>query len=177
VSGRRLRTGELMAGGGAVVLFVVLFLDWFEPEVKPRVTETAGHVVGPEQHVSGWTSLGWILVVLLLAVIVLAIWLAASTLFAATVSQPVAAGVLLSAVGALTLGALVMRVAVAQPGIGLGLPDELVAVRAPAYVGIAALAVIVAGGWISMGDERTDAPESAVTPPEPRPAPPERDPG
>ena len=174
MSGRRLRTGELMAGGGAVVLFVVLFLDWFEPEVKPRVTETSGRVVGPELHVSGWSSLGLILIVLLLAVIVLAVWLAASTLFASAVSQPVAAGVLLSAVGALTLGALTMRVAVAQPGIGLGLPDDLVAVRAPAYVGIAALAVVVAGGWISMGDERTDARESAVTPPEPRPAPPER---
>jgi len=174
VSGRRLRSGELLAGGGAVVLFVSLFLDWFEPEVKPRITETSGRVVGPEQHLSGWTSLGWVMIVVLLAVIVLAIWLAAATLFAATVSQPVAAGVLLSAVGALTLGALIMRVAVAQPGIGLGLPDNLVAVLAPAYVGIAALAVVVAGGWISMGDERTDAPESATTPPPARPAPPER---
>jgi hypothetical protein len=174
VSGRRLRSGELLAGGGAVVLFVSLFLDWFEPEIKPRITETSGRIVGPEQHVSGWTSLGWVMVVVLLAVIVLAIWLAASTLFAAAVSQPVAAGVLLSAVGSLALGALVVRVAIVQPGLGLGLPDELVGVRWPAYVGVAALAVVVAGGWISMGDERTDAPESATTPPPARPAPPER---
>ena len=174
MSGRRLRSGELLAGGGAVVLFVSLFLDWFEPEIKPRITETSGRIVGPEQHVSGWTSLGWVMVVVLLAVIVLAIWLAASTLFAATVSQPVAAGVLLSAVGSLALGALVVRVAIVQPGLGLGLPDELVGVRWPAYVGVAALAVVVAGGWISMGDERTDAPESATTPPPARPAPPER---
>jgi len=174
VSGRRLRSGELLAGGGAVVLFVSLFLDWFEPEIKPRITETSGRIVGPEHHVSGWTSLGWVMVVVLLAVIVLAIWLAASTLFAAAVSQPVAAGVLLSAVGSLALGALVVRVAIVQPGLGLGLPDELVGVRWPAYVGVAALAVVVAGGWISMGDERTDAPESATTPPPARPAPPER---
>jgi hypothetical protein len=174
VSGRRLRSGEILAGAGAVVLFLSLFLDWFEPEVKPRVTETAGHVVGPEQHVSGWTSLGWVMIVVLLAVIVLAVWLAASTLFAATVSQPVAAGVLLSAVGSVALGALVVRVAIVQPDLGIGLPDDLVAVRWPAYLGIAALAVVVAGGWISMGDERTDAPESATTPPPARPAPPER---
>jgi hypothetical protein len=174
VSGRRLRSGEILAGVGAIVLFLTLFLDWFEPEIKPRITETSGRVVGPEQHVSGWTSLGWVMIVVLLAVIVLAMWLAASTLFAAAVSQPVAAGVLLSAVGSLALGALVVRVAVVQPDLGIGLPDELVAVRWPAYLGIAALAVVVAGGWISMGDERTDAPESATIPPPARPAPPER---
>jgi hypothetical protein len=171
---RRLRSGEVLAGVGAAVLFLSLFLDWFEPEVKPRVTETSGRVVGPELHVSGWTSLGWVMIVVLLAVIVLAIWLAAATLFAATVSQPVAAGVLLSAVGSVALGALVVRVAIVQPDLGIGLPDDLVAVRWPAYLGIAALAVVVAGGWISMGDERTDAPESATTPPPARPAPPER---
>jgi len=174
VSLRRLRSGELLAGAGAVVLFIVLFLDWFEPEVQPRITETSGRVVGPEQHLSGWTSLGWLMVVVLLAVIALAAWLALSTVLATTVSQPVAAGVILSAVSAIALGALVVRVAVAQPGLGIGLPDELVGVRWPAYVGIAALAVVVAGGWISMGDERTDAPESATTPPPARPAPPER---
>jgi hypothetical protein len=170
----RLRSGEILAGAGAIVLFVVLFLDWFEPRIQPRVTETSGRVVGPEQHLAGWTSLGWAMDVLLLAVIVLALWLAGSTLFAGTVSQPVAAGVLLSAVGALALGALVMRVFVVQPGLGLGLPNDLVEVRLPAYVGIAALAVVVFGGWRSMADERTDAPESAYEPPPARPAPPER---
>jgi hypothetical protein len=174
VSLRRLRSGELLAGGGAVVLFVVLFLDWFRPEVQPRITETSGRVVGPEQHLSGWTSLGWLMLVVLLVVIVLAMWLALSTLLAATVSQPVAAGVILSAVSAIALGALVVRVTIAQPGLGIGLRDDLVAVRAPAYVGIAALAVILVGAWMSVGDERTDAPESRTTPPPARPAPPER---
>jgi hypothetical protein len=170
----RLRSGEILAGAGAVVLFVVLFLDWFEPGVQPRVTETSGRVIGPEQHLAGWTSLGWVMLVLLLAVIVLALWLAASTVFAGTVSQPVAAGVLLSAASALALGALVMRVFVVQPGLGIGLPNDLVDVRYPAYLGIVALAVVVVGAWRSMADERTDAPESAYEPPPARPAPPER---
>ena len=170
----RLRSGEILAGIGAVVLFVVLFLDWFEPAVQPRVTETSGRVIGPEQHLAGWTSLGWVMLVVLLAVIVLAVWLAASTVFAGTVSQPVAAGVLLSAASALALGALVMRVFVVQPGLGIGLPNDLVDVRYPAYLGIVALAVVVVGAWRSMADERTDAPESAYEPPPARPAPPER---
>jgi hypothetical protein len=174
VTRRSLRSGELLAGAGAVALFVLLFLDWFQPELQPRITETSGRLVGAEPHLSGWTSLGWLMVVLLLATIVLAVWLAASTLFAATVSQPVAAGVLVSAVGVITFVALLVRVTILQPGLGIGLPDELVDVRLPAYLGIAASAVIAAGGWISMADERTDAPESATTPPPARPAPPER---
>ena len=169
-----LRSGELLAGAGAVALFVLLFFDWFLPEVQPRVVETSGRVVGPEQHLSGWTSLGWAMLVLLLVVLVLAMWLAASTLFAASVSQPVAAGVLLSAVSVVVFVALLVRVTIAQPGLGIGLPDEAVEVQLPAYLGLAAMAVIVIGGWRSMADERTDSPESAYTPPPARPAPPER---
>jgi hypothetical protein len=171
---RRLRSGELLAGAGAVALFVLLFFDWFLPEVQPRVVETSGRVVGPEPHLSGWTSLGWALVVLLLVVLVLALWLAASTLFAAAVSQPVAAGVLLSAVATVTFVVLLVRVTIAQPGLGLGEPDEAVAVQLPAYLGLVAMAAIVAGGWWSMADERTGAPESEYAPPPARPAPPER---
>jgi hypothetical protein len=174
VSLGRLRSGEILAGAGAVALFILLFFDWFLPEVQPRVIETSGRVIGPELHLSGWTSLGFVMVVMLLVVLVLAVWLAASTLFAASVSQPVAAGVLLSAVSAVAFVALLVRVTILQPGLGVGLPDEDVAVQLPAYLGLAAMAVIVLGGWRSMADERTDAPESAYTPPPARPAPPER---
>ena len=45
VSLRRLRSGELLAGAGAVALFIVLFLDWFEPEVQPRRRD-----VGPRRR-------------------------------------------------------------------------------------------------------------------------------
>jgi hypothetical protein len=171
---RRLRSGELLAGAGAVALFVLLFFDWFLPEVRPRVVETSGRIVGPEPHLSGWTSLGRPLSVLLLVVLVLAMWLAASTLFAAAVSQPVAAGVLLSAVGTIAFVVLVVRVTIAQPGLGTGQRDEAVAVQLPAYLGLVAMAVIVVGGWRSMADERTGAPESEHAPPPARPAPPER---
>jgi hypothetical protein len=174
VSLRRLRSGELLAGAGAVALFLLMFFDWFLPEVQPRVVETSGHVVGPEPHLSGWTSLGWALLVLVLVVLVLATWLAASTLFASAVSQPVAAGVLLSAVATVTFVALLVRVTIAQPGLGTGEPDEGVAVQLPAYLGLVAMAAIVAGGWWSMADERTEAPESEYAPPPARPAPPER---
>ena len=171
---RRLRSGELMAGAGAVALLLLLFFDWFGHGVRVRVTETSGRVVGPELHLSGWTSLGWLMVLMLLVALVLAAWLVVSTAIDATVSQAVSAGVLAIAAGSVALVALAVRVAIAQPGLGVGAPDELVTVKPPAYLGLAALALIVAGAWVATGDERTDAPESTYTPPPPRPAPPAR---
>jgi hypothetical protein len=174
VSGRRLRLGELLAGAGAAVLAIVLFLDWFRLGIEVRTTERAGRVVGPEMHLAGWTSLGVVPDVLLLAVIALAAWLVLSTVLPTTVSQPVAAGVIASALGLVALGLLVLRVFVLQPDLGIGAPDEIVEVRWPAIVGVLAMAALVAGSWLSMGDERTDAPESAYEPPPARPAPPAR---
>jgi hypothetical protein len=46
--------------------------------------------------------------------------------------------------------------------------------RYGAWLGLLAALVLALGGWWAMKDERTDAPESAYTPPEPRPAPPPR---
>jgi hypothetical protein len=66
---------------------------------------------------------------------------------------------------------LVVRV-IDQPGLGHDVPNELISVRAPAYLGLLSAAALAAGAWRSIGDERTDAPESAYEPPPPRPAPP-----
>jgi hypothetical protein len=169
VSLRRLRAGEWLAAAGAVALLVALFLDWFEVQVRARLTETAGRFVTEAPAATGWSALGWLLVAVLVVVIGLAAWLVASTAGDAPVSQPVMAAALLSALAPVALVALAVRVAVAQPGA-----DDTVTAQPGAYVGLAALAVVVAGAWRSIADERTDAPESAYTPPAPRPAPPDR---
>jgi hypothetical protein len=158
-----------MAAAGAVALAAVLFLDWFAVESRARVTDTAGRLVTAQPHTTGWSALGWPLVALLVVVIALAVWLVVATAGDVAVSQPVMAAVLLSALAPVALIALAIRVAVAQPGA-----DELVGARLPAYLGLAALALVVAGAWRALADERTRAPESAYTPPRPRAAPPER---
>jgi hypothetical protein len=172
VSAGRLRTGEWLAGAGAVALTAVLFLDWFEPEVRGRAPAAAARLLAPS--LSGWMSLGWLLALFLIVTILLAVWLVVATATDASVGQAVMAAVLLSAVAPIALLALVVTVALAQPYLGAGLPDTAVAVQPAAYAGLAALAVVVAGAWRSIADERTDANESAYTPPPPRPAPPER---
>ena len=49
-----------------------------------------------------------------------------------------------------------------------------VALSYGAWLGLLAALILALGGWWAVKDERTDAPESAFTPPEPRPAPPPR---
>jgi hypothetical protein len=83
------------------------------------------------------------------------------------VAQQVAAGVLTPTAGTLALLVLALRTLVFQPG-----PNDLVVLRYGAWLGLLAALALAVGGWWAIKDERTDAPESAYTPPEPRPAPP-----
>jgi hypothetical protein len=146
----RLRSGELLAGVGAVVLLVSLFLDWVGP-----VGET------------GWSSLGWLTVVVVIAAILVVSWLVIATATARPVTEVVAAGVIGAVVCPVAVIVLVVRTAVAQPGV-----DAVTSIEGGAYFGLAGAVLLTIGAWWSLADERTDAPESAYTPPAPRPAPP-----
>ena len=133
--------------------------------VEPR-----GRVLGlvdPTGRHDGWSNLGWVTIALALAAIGCAAWLAAATALARPVAQQVAAGVLTPTAGTLALLALALRALVFQPG-----PNDLVVLRYGAWLGLLAALALTVGGWLAIKDERTDAPESAYTPPEPRPAPP-----
>ena len=148
----RLRSGELLAGVGAALLLVSLFLDW----------------VGPVGE-SGWSSLGWLTLAAAIAAILAASWLMFATATARTVTQVIAAAVIGAVVEPIALIVLVVRTAIAQPGV-----DAVRSIEAGAYVGLAGAALLTIGAWWSLADERTDAPESAYVPPAPRPAPPAR---
>src|SRR5262249_4684076 len=127
-----------------------LFADWFGP---------AG--------MSGWASLGWLTLVCCCAAIATAGWLCVATALGRSIARQVAAGILTATIGTLALPVLLARVVLFQPG-----PNAATSVEAAAYLGLVALALIAIGGWWSLKDERTDAPESAYTPPAPRPVPP-----
>jgi hypothetical protein len=150
VSVGRLRTGELLAGAGAVVLLVALFLDWVGPVGK-----------------SGWAALGWLVLAIAAAAIALAVWLVVVTAVARPVPQVVAADVLTSVVSVIAFIVLALRALVFQPG-----PNAQVDLCYGAWIGLAGALAMTVGAWWSLADERTDAPESAYVPPAPRPAPP-----
>jgi hypothetical protein len=166
----RLRAGEWTAAVGAAALLVTLFLPWFRLELP----QPSGGVLNLVRTIgdldsSGWDALGWFVIVLVLGAVGCAGWLAVANATAGPVAQAVAASVLTATAGTSALLALVLRVVVFQPG-----PNDLIGTRYGAWLGLLAAAALALGGWWATKDERTDAPESAYTPPDPRPAPPPR---
>ena len=146
----RLRAGEWLAVVGAAALLVTLFLDWVGPAKK-----------------SGWSSLGWVTLAFCIAAIGCVAWLAMANATNRPIAQVVAASLLTAAIGTIAFVALALRVLLFQPG-----PNDIVVLRYGAWVGLLAALILALGGWLAIKDERTDAPESAYTAPEPRPLPP-----
>jgi hypothetical protein len=160
-----LRAGEWTAAVGAAALVVTLFLPWFDVELpNDGALVVVGLVSGSDD---GWSNLGWLTIALLLAAIGCAAWLAFANAAARPVAQAVAASVLTATAGTVAFVALALRVLIFQPG-----PNDLIVLRYGAWLGLLAALVLALGGWWAIKDERTDAPESAYTPPEPRPLPP-----
>ena len=159
---RRLRTGEIVAGVGALALLVSLFLDWFAQD--PRLQR------------SGWDALGWLTLVPLVVTIVLAMALVIATVAERTPALPLAIGVMTVPWSLLAVLAILARL-VAQPG-----PDAVVGVRVGAWIGLAGVLAILVGAWRALADERTDTAETRAQTEralsvrgEPRPVPPPRD--
>ena len=175
----RLRAGEWTALAGAAALLVALFLPWFDVEFPQQTVQQrqfgGGGVLNllntyaVDDWGSGWDALGWLVIAIALAAIGCAAWLAFANATGRPVAQSVAASVLTATAGTLAFVVLALRALVFQPG-----PNELVGLRYGAWLGLLAALVLAVGGWWATKDERTDAPESAYTPPEPRPAPPPR---
>jgi hypothetical protein len=174
----RLRAGEWTAAVGGAGLLVTLFLPWFGVEIAQQSVQqqpSSGGVLNllntyaADNWGSGWDALGWLVIVIALAAVGCAAWLAIVNAINGPVAQVVAASVLTATVGAFAFVAIALRVLLFQPG-----PNDIVVVRYGGWLGLIAALILALGGWLAIKDERTDAPQSAYTPPEPRPPPPAR---
>ena len=159
---RRWRTGEWLAGIGAAALVALLFLDWFQA-AGARAAGSDG---------AGIAALGRPLVAWLALTVAGVAWVLGTTAARARVDRVMRATVVTVVAALVALVATAVRVLVAQPALGAGLADDEVSVAPAGYLGLVAIAAIAAGVWWALADERTDAPESAFTPPAARPAPP-----
>jgi hypothetical protein len=155
--------GEWVALIGAVGLLVTLFLHWFGLAEAARGN-------GDFQQ-SGWAGLGWALDVMLALTIAGGLATALTTALRQTPAWSVGAAVLTVSFGSLVFVVLLLRVVLFQPDLGAGLPNDLVDVKTAAYLGLLFCALIPVGALHALRDERTGAPESAYTPPPPRPVP------
>jgi hypothetical protein len=163
----RLRAGEWTAAVGAAALVATLFLPWFEVDLPGAVGNLVNAALAEQGETSGWSMLGWLVIVFALVAIGCGAWLVIANATARPVAQLVAASVLTATAGTVAFVVVALRVLVFQPG-----PNDLVGLRYGAWLGLLAALALAVGGWWATKDDRTDAPESAYTPPEPRPAPP-----
>lgn len=149
----RLRFGETIAAASAVILFIVMFLDWYG-------------VKGTSIGASAWKVFSYTDLICLLAIIV-AIGLALLTMSRQSVALPVAASVITTVIGGIAALLVLYRI-INQPG-----PNDIVTVKFWAYIGFLAAAGIAVGGYQSMREEGTTFGDAAggVRRPAPTPAP------
>jgi len=141
----RLRRGEQIAAAAAVLLFILMFLDWYHISVN----------VGPLGDFGGGLS-AWkafdILDIYLFVVILAAIGLAFLTATERTPALPVTASVIVTALAGLGTLVVVYRL-INVPG---DVPDGIDVGRTIwAFLGLAAVAAITYGGYLSMREEGT----------------------
>ena len=156
----RMRAGEWMAAAGAIGLFILMFFDWFGvsltlPSQREASDGVTAHVVYASGSLSGWSTLGWFMDILVCVLIFGGLALSYMTVKRASPAWPIGAAVLTWIVGSLIFLVLLVRVTIAQPSI-----DELLAVEPAGYLGLACAALIPAGGFLSIRDERTRTAEA-----------------
>jgi cation transport ATPase len=142
----RLRNGERIAAIGGVLLFVLLFFDWYDVSVGVAGLGSIG------TSISAWDAFSLVDIYLMLVAFV-AIGLAALTATQRTPALPVTASVITTAVAALGVLLILFRI-VDTPG--LGAPSQVdVSPTFWAFVGLVVAAAIAYGGYLSMREEGT----------------------
>jgi len=153
----RLRIGEWLCGLAALGLLVVMFAPWYGGEAGDGT-------ISPLEtgNFSAWQAFS---VVDLLLALLGAAGLSTALLASArrAPAMPIAAAVVTTGLGIVVALVLLYRL-LNQPG-----PNDIVAVRSGAYLGLLAVVLLTAGAWLSMGDERTDAEPAPLIPAQPVP--------
>ena len=149
----KLRTGELVAAVGGLILLVAMFaFDWYEISGFGGLIEQFGEAVGVDTGIKAWDGQGFfgtIANLVILAAAVAAIALAVLTATSRNIALPVAASAITAGLG---IGAVVMVLLrmVFQPG-----PNEVVDLRFGIVLALAGAAIVAYGGWRAMQEEGT----------------------
>jgi cation transport ATPase len=142
----RLRRGEKIAAVAAVVLFILMFFDWY------TVSVSGGLLGGLSVGGSAWQAFG-LIDIFLFVVIIAAIALAVLTATERTPALPVTMAVIVTALAA--LGTLLVLYRLIDTPVG-DVPDGVDVSRTIwAFLGLIAVAAITYGGYLSMHEEGT----------------------
>jgi uncharacterized membrane protein len=151
-----MRKAEPIAGFGGMLLFVSLFLQWYDASLQlPDSTARGG------ARLTGWEAFA-VIDVLLALIALLALAIPAVSAVARGPAAPIAIEVIASVLTA--IGVLIVAFRLLFP------PGDELSLDVGAWVGLAGALIAFAGSWLSMADESTPG---AVAPDVPRrPAPP-----
>jgi hypothetical protein len=141
----RLRTGEKIAAGAALLLFVDLFLKWYGVNLGEAFGQVA-NTIDVDTSVSAWQAFDFTDILLFLIVVV-TVGLVALQASGSTLRPPVSRSAIITLLGALATVWVLWRL-INEPG-----PNKLIDIKIGAYLGLLFAAGIAFGGWRAMQDE------------------------
>jgi uncharacterized membrane protein YhaH (DUF805 family) len=143
----RLSTGEKIAGGSAILLFIFMFFDWFKVDIDGGEGLFSVSVGG-----SAWDALDLIPIVLMLAIIA-AIAVAVIRLTDAVFEPPVSMNAIVAILGAISVLLILYRI-IDPPGAG-DVPGVDVSPALGIFLSLLAAAGLTYGGYRAMQEEGT----------------------
>lgn len=149
----RLRTGEAIYLVAAILLFVLMFIDWYGVEGANNA-EPLGGVVTSNAGGNAWQALELIPLFLMLAIVV-AVGSALLRLLGSDWRPAVPPGAAVCVLGLLAALLIFIRI-VSPPGPGEVLEGAFdTTLKLPVFLALAAALGIAYGGWRAMADEGT----------------------
>ncbi|CAA9480648.1 MAG: hypothetical protein AVDCRST_MAG30-773 [uncultured Solirubrobacteraceae bacterium] len=160
----RLRKGEWVAGLSGLALLILLFLPWYggADGVTSGAPGWVAYAPAEMSDASAWQVFSVVDLLLLLTALA-GLTVAVMAALQRAPALPVASAVIATGIAIVMVLVVLYRI-VNQPG-----PNDLVGVRIGAYLGLLAVLGVAAGGWLTMGDERTNASPAPLVPAQPAP--------
>jgi uncharacterized membrane protein YhaH (DUF805 family) len=143
----RLSTGEKIAGGSAILLFIFMFFDWFKVDISDDQGLFSVSVGG-----NAWDALDFIPIVLMLAIIA-AIAVAVIRLTDAAFEPPVSMNAIVAILGAISVLLILYRI-IDPPGGG-DVPGVDVNPALGIFLSLLAAVGLTYGGYRAMQEEGT----------------------
>jgi hypothetical protein len=144
----RLSTGEKIAAGSAVLLFIFMFFDWFTVDIS-----SGDGLFSVSAGGNAWEAFSWIDLFLMLTIVV-AVAVAVIRLSDALVEPPVSLNAVAAVLGAVSVLLILYRII--DPPIDTGdLPGVDVGRAIGVYLGLLASAALTYGAFRAMQEEGT----------------------
>jgi hypothetical protein len=140
VDASRLRTGEIVAGGGGIALFLFLFFDWFSGGAE--LTGSVGNLSVSHVGISGWDALSDLPGFLIMLSGVSGIALACLATAGQRVNIPVRRGSVTAALGSLAVLLILWRMVAGSPSLKIGI-----------FLGLVAAVAITVGAVLALAED------------------------